>query len=447
MILESATFAPVLERHAAASRWLLAFSGGLDSTVLLHLVQDYRRAHPDAPPLTAVHVNHNLQPGAAAWERHCERVCAALAVPLLLREVTVVADGRGIEAAAREARYEALAAVLEEGDVLFFAQHQDDQVETLLLRWLRGAGLRGLQGMPSLRPLGAGQLSRPLLAWPRAALEDYARQHRLQWIDDPSNADTGFDRNYLRHEVLPLLAQRWPGYRGSLVRSARQLGSAAAALEQLLPAPPACATPLGDPGIPVASLRREAAGSSWLVLQQWLLDLGLPVPPRASAMEFLRQLQAGGGSPELAWSGQRLRRFGDGVYLLPIGAAVISAQANRLAPELPLDLSGFGTLELIPADREAGIALGPGEFLVVRNRCGGERCQPLGRAHSQRLKKLLQEARVPPWWRDRLPLLYLNDELVAVADLWLCASPRIVNEGGAGAWRPLWRRNIPACAD
>lgn len=447
MILESATLAPVLARHAAASRWLLAFSGGLDSTVLLHLLHDYRRAHPEAPPLTAVHVNHNLQPGAAAWERHCERVCAALAVPLLLREVTVAADGRGIEAAAREARYEALAAVLEEGDVLFFAQHQDDQVETLLLRWLRGAGLRGLQGMPSLRPLGAGQLCRPLLAWPRAALEDYARQHRLQWIDDPSNADTGFDRNYLRHEVLPLLAQRWPGYRGSLVRSARQLGSAAAALEQLLPTPPACATLLGDPGIPVASLLADPAGSSWLVLQQWLLDLGLPAPPRAPALEFLRQLQAGGGTPELAWSGQRLRRFGGGVYLLPVGEAVNGAQGNRLAPAVPLDLSGFGTLELIPADREAGIALGPGEFLTVRNRSGGERCQPLGRAHSQRLKKLLQEAGVPPWWRDRLPLLYWNDELVAVADLWLCASPRTVNEGGAGTWRPLWRRNIPASAD
>lgn len=447
MILESATLAPVLEAHAAASRWLLAFSGGLDSTVLLHLLHDYRRAHADAPPLTAVHINHNLQPAAPAWERHCERRCAALEVPLLLHKVTVAAGGRGVEAAAREARYESLAAALEEGDILFFAHHQDDQVETLLLRWLRGAGLRGLQGMPALRPLGQGHLVRPLLAWPRAALEDYAGQHRLEWIDDPSNADPGFDRNYLRHEVLPLLAQRWPGYRGSLVRSARQLGSAATALAQLLPAPPACATLLGDPGIPLASLLADPEGSGWLVLQQWLLDLGLPTPARAPALEFLRQLQAGGGSPELAWSGQRLRRFGDGVYLLPMDATVGNAGPQRLAPGLPLDLPGRGQLELIPADREAGIVLGPGEFLAVCNRSGGERCQPLGRAHSQRLKKLLQEAGVPPWWRERLPLLYLNDELVAVADLWLCAAPGVVAEGGAGAWRPLWRRNIPASAD
>lgn len=447
MILESATLAPVLERHAAASRWLLAFSAGLDSTVLLHLLHEYRRAHPGAPSLTAVHINHNLQPAAAAWERHCERICAALEVPLLLRKVTVAADGQGIEAAAREARYQILAATLEEGDILFFAHHQDDQVETLLLRWLRGAGLRGLQGMPALRPLGAGKLSRPLLAWPRAALEDYARQHRLEWIDDPSNVDIGFDRNYLRHEVLPLLAQRWPGYRGSLVRSARQLGLAATALEQFLPAPPACATLLGDPGIPVASLIADPAGSSWLVLQQWLLDLGLSGPPRAPALEFLRQLQAGGGSPELVWSGRRLRRFGDGVYLLPMDETAGNAGPYRLAPESPLELPGFGRLELMPADKEAGIALDPGEFLAVCNRSGGERCQPLGRAHSQRLKKLLQESGVPPWWRERLPLLYLNDELVAVADLWLCVSARIVNEGGAGAWRPLWRRNIPASTD
>jgi tRNA(Ile)-lysidine synthase len=447
MTLDAAALAPLLHRHATASRWLLAFSGGLDSTVLLHLLHDYRCTHPEAPPLTAVHVNHSLQPAAEAWERHCERICAALGVPLLLRRVTVAADGRGIEAAAREARYETLAATLEEGDILFFAHHQDDQVETLLLRLLRGAGLRGLQGMPALRPLGAGQLSRPLLAWPRAALEDYARLHQLQWVDDPSNADMGFDRNYLRHEVLPQLARRWPGYRGSLARSAGQLGSVAAALEQLLPKPPGWVTLLGDPGIPVASLLGDPEGASWLLLEQWLLDLGLPTPPRTPALEFLRQLQAGGGSPELVWSGQRLRRFGDGIYLLPASETAGSGMGATLGPDSPLELPGVGRLELIPAGREAGIVLHPGEVLAVRTRSGGERCQPLGRAHSQRLKKLLQESAVPPWWRDRLPLLYLQDELVAVADLWLCVSPRTSGLSGDQAWRPLWRRNIHPCAD
>ncbi|MDO8861255.1 tRNA lysidine(34) synthetase TilS [Haliea sp. E1-2-M8] len=441
MILDTSSLASALEPHAGAGHWLLAFSGGLDSTVLLHLLHDYRQTHPGAPPLTAVHVNHNLQPAAADWERHCERVCAALGVPLLLRKVAVDADGRGTEAAARDARYRALADTLEAADVMFFAHHQDDQVETLLLRWLRGAGLRGLQGMPALRPLGAGLLSRPLLPWPRAALEACARRHRLQWVDDPSNTDTGFDRNYLRHEVLPLLARRWPEYRGSVVRSARQLGSAAAVLEQLLPTPPPCATLLGDPGIPVSSLLRDPADAGWLVLQEWLAGQGLPAPPRAPVGEFLRQLRSGGGSPELAWSGQRLRRFGDGVYLLPIEEAALWADAGALAPGAPLELPGADRLELVPAGTGPGIALGPGEFLAVRNRSGGERCQPQGKARSQRLKKLLQEGGVPPWWRDRLPLLYLGDELVAVADLWLCASPRTLAKGGAAAWRPLWQRN------
>jgi tRNA(Ile)-lysidine synthase len=301
--------------------------------------------------------------------------------------------------------------------------------------------------MPALRPLGAGQLSRPLLAWPRAALEDYARLHQLQWVDDPSNADTGFDRNYLRHEVLPRLARRWPGYRGSQVRSAGQLGSVAAALEQLLPKPPGWVTLLGDPGIPVASLLGNPEGASWLLLEQWLLDLGLPAPPRTPALEFLRQLQAGGGSPELVWSGQRLRRFGDGIYLLPASETEGNGVAGALGPDFPLALPGLGRLELIPAGPEAGIVLHPGEVLAVRIRSGGERCQPLGRAHSQRLKKLLQEAGVPPWWRDRLPLLYLQDELVAVADLWLCVSPRTAGVSGDRAWRPLWRRNIHPCVD
>jgi len=424
-----------------AGRWLLAFSGGLDSTVLLCLLHDFRRAYPDAPPLTAVHVNHNLQETAPDWERHCAQVCAALEVPLLLRSVVVAADGRGTEAAAREARYEALAATLEKGDVMFLAHHQDDQVETLLLRWLRGAGLRGLQGMPASRALGVGLLSRPLLTWPRTALETYASRHGLQWIEDPSNPHTGFDRNYLRQQVLPLLARRWPGYRGSVERSAQQLRSTAAVLERLLPVPPPRTTLLGDPGIPISSLLQNAAASGWLVLQQWLLAQGVPAPPRAPVVEFLRQLQGGGGSPELAWGAQRLRRFGDGVYLLPTGEPGTCGSAGRLAPGTPLELPGVGRLELVPAAGEAGIVLEPGEFLAVRNRSGGERCQPLGRVSSQRLKKLLQEAGVPPWWRDRLPLLFLGDELVAVADLWLCATSRTRAEGGGGAWRLLWRRN------
>ncbi|MEQ9394463.1 tRNA lysidine(34) synthetase TilS [Haliea sp.] len=447
MNLEAADLAPALEAHRGAGRWLLAFSGGLDSTVLLHLLHEYRRSHPGAPPLNAVHVNHNLQPAAVAWEQHCQQVCAALEVPLLLRRVAVDAGGRGIEAAAREARYRALADSLQAGDVMFFAHHQDDQVETLLLRWLRGAGLQGLQGMPVTRALGPGQLSRPLLAWPRTALEACARRRRLQWIDDPSNVDTGFDRNYLRHEVLPLLARRWPGYRSSMVRSARQLASAAAVLDELLPTPPPCATLLGDPGIPVASLLQDPAGTGWLVLHQWLAERGLPTPPRAPAGEFLRQLQSGGGSPELAWSGQRLRRFGDGVYLLPAGDTTAWAAAGQLAAGATLELPGGGSLALVPAGAGPGIRLEPGAFLTVCTRSGGERCQPLGRAGSQRLKKLLQEAGVPPWWRDRLPLLYLDDSLVAVADLWLCASPHTLAEGGAGALRPLWRRNNPASAD
>lgn len=447
MILESSSLASALGPHAGAGRWLLAFSGGLDSAVLLHLLQDYRRAHPGAPPLVAIHVNHNLQAAAADWERHCERVCAALEVPLRVCRVAVDSDGRGVEAAARDARYRALAGALFPGDVVFFAHHQDDQVETLLLRWLRGAGLRGLQGMPALRPLGPGLLARPLLAWPRAALEAYARRQRLEWIDDPSNADTGFDRNYLRHEVLPLLAQRWPAYRDSVVRSARQLGSAAAVLEQLLPAPAPCATLLGDPGIPVSGLLQGPGDTGWLVLQQWLAEQGLPLPPRAPAGEFLRQLRSGGGSPELAWSGQRLRRFGDGVYLLPADRAAVPGAVHRVAPGTALELAGAGSLELVPAGSGPGIMLQPGEALAVRNRSGGERCQPLGRARSQRLKKLLQEAGVPPWWRDRLPLLYLGDELVAVADLWLCASSRTLAAGGANVWRPLWQRNNPASAD
>lgn len=440
---------PILADLLGAPRWLVAYSGGLDSSVLLHLLHSYCRDHAAAPALLAVHINHQLQPAAATWEQHCERVCASYGLPFLRRQVSVAIHGEGVESAARKARYRALAALLEPGDVVFLAHHQDDQMETLLLRLLRGAGLQGLQGMPASRSLGAGRLQRPLLDFPRSALEAYARESGLDWVDDPSNRDTRFDRNYLRHEVLPRLAMRWPACRRTTTRSARRLRAAAGVLDQLLPEVESVCSCLGDPGLALPPLLALPAETALLVLRRWLRQRSLPMPGRAPLTEFLRQLHSGVRRGAMLDCGSyRLQRFAEALYL--VTATELPAEAwteAALAPGPALTLPAGDKLALEPAGDAPGIRLQTGEQLTLRWRRGGERCHLPGRKGSRSLKNLLQEAAIPPWWRQRLPLLYLGDELLAVADLWLFDSSRLAPGGGPDAWRPRWTRNTSGPAD
>jgi tRNA(Ile)-lysidine synthase len=438
-----------LSRLLDAPQWYVGFSGGLDSTVLLHLVQRWRRQHPQAPALSAIHVNHGLQSGADDWQLHCEWVCRVLGIPLLCHGADIVRGSAGLEAAAREARYERFAQQLGDGEVLLLAHHLDDQVETFFLRLLRGSGMQGLAAMPATRALGRGSLARPLLEIPRSRLEAYARAQGLTWVDDPSNIDTGMDRNYLRQEVLPLLARRWPGYRQTVSRASAHLAGAAASLAETLPAPDTIRSVMGDPGLSAAALRFPLPAAAALTLRHWLLAGGLPAPDRVVLDEFLRQLREAGPTarPQLACGAFTLQRHRDGVYLLPeLGPP--PADELTLEPGLLQDAPGAGRLGLGQVGRE-GLLLAPGERLRVSWRAGGERCRPRGRARSTSLKKLLQEADVPPWWRERVPLFYLEGELLAVGDLWLCESSRWSQapQPGYGLWQPLWQRNISAAFD
>ncbi|QIB64233.1 tRNA lysidine(34) synthetase TilS [Kineobactrum salinum] len=422
---------------------------GLDSTVLLHLLHCHCREQAGAPALVAVHINHQLQPASTAWEQHCERVCDGFGLPLLRRQVEVAVTGEGTESAARKARYRALAQLLEPGDVIFLAHHQDDQMETVLLRLLRGAGLQGLQGMPGSRPLGAGTLQRPLLDYPRSALQRYAREQALEWIDDPSNTDTRFDRNYLRHEIVPRLAARWPACRRTITRSAHRLHAAGEVLDELLPRVEPVRSRLGDPGLALPPLLQLPVEAGLLVLRRWLRQQQLPMPDQAQLAEFLRQLHSGlRRGARLDCGRYRLQRFADALYLVVALPPAAEALAElRLTPATTVALPTGGQLALIPAGDSPGLRLRTDERLTLRWRQGGERCRLAGRGGSRSLKKLLQEAAIPPWWRQRLPLLYLDEELLAVADLWLCDSSRLALLGGQGAWRPLWTRNTSGPAD
>lgn len=433
-----------------APHWYVAFSGGLDSTVLLHLLHRWCKGHAEAPPLTAIHVNHGLQASADDWQLHCQWLCRMLGMPLLCRQASIEAGSRGIEAAARDARYEIFEQQLQAGAVLFQGHHLDDQVETFFLRLLRGAGVQGLAAMPATRPLGAGRLVRPLLDLPRARLEAYAVEHGLHWVEDPSNEDERMDRNFLRAQVLPLLASRWPGYRQTVSRAGEHLAGAAELLTQLLPRPATVRSVMGDPGIPLTELFGAAPEGATLRLRQWLRGRGLPAPDQSLLAEFLRQLrEAGTGSkPSLQCSAYTLQRYREAIYLLPDAAGQGAIEPFLLGPGEVYQLPGAGQLGLEEA-ATIGLSLAPDERLRVSWRQGGERCRPRGRAGSASLKKLLQERGVPPWWRDRLPLLYLDGELLAVAGLWLCESSRLAAraEGGRSLWQPRWHSNIPVAFD
>jgi tRNA(Ile)-lysidine synthase len=329
--------------------------------------------------------------------------CAALGVAFVARRVEVRACGRGLEAAAREARYGCFEALLEPGEVLLLAHHLDDQAETLLLRLLRGAGPDGLAAMPRCRPLGAGLLLRPLLDVPRSDLLREARHRGLDWVEDPGNTGVDFDRSYLRNEVLPRLAARWPAY-------ARTFGRAASLMRDLTDALPGEALAercslVGDPGFSTACLPDEASASMRAV-RRWLREHGLAAPPAARLAAFCSQLAAGQGA-EMALDGWLLRRYRDAVYLHPpLPTPGLAPHPVRAGDTVALD--GIGHVTLLAAGGVPG-----GAALTLRPRRGGERLRRADGTHLD-LKTLFQTLGVPPFWRPRVPLLFAGDELLAV---------------------------------
>ena len=439
----------LLADHLQSPHWYVAFSGGVDSTALLQLLNQWCRANRDAPPLTALHVNHGLQQQATEWENHCAWICRFLDVPFVALRAEIEAEGKGLESAAREARYGCFEEQLEEGELLFMGHHQDDQVETFFLRLLRGAGVEGLAAMPRARELGLGHLLRPLLNLSRAQLEAYAQAQGLRWIDDPSNAETSPDRNYLRREVMPLLQQRWPGYRQTVTRAANHLAGLSAAREQSLPVPVTHYSSLGDPGLALDFLASSSDGDAQLLIRSWLRTLNLQLPDQTLLEEFLRQLReaAANARPLLDTGSYRLQRYRDHLYLLPADTPP-PEESIILAPGETLDLPGVGRIALRRCEKE-GIWLAADEVLHLQWRDGGERVRPAGGKRSKLLKKLLQEAAVPTWWRARVPLLYLGEELVAVGAIGPCHSSRWGAEGqdAEAPWELVWEATNTACRD
>ncbi len=411
-----------LRRHAPAPAYWVACSGGLDSSVLLHAL--HAGADRLQVEIGAVHVNHGLQAHAAEWEAHCRQVCEGLGVRYVSLPVDAAAGpGESPEAAARAARYAALGRWLPAGHCLLTAQHRDDQAETLLLQLLRGSGVHGLAAMPELQTFGNGLHLRPLLEYPRSDLHAWALSRGLAWVEDPSNRDTAFDRNFLRASVMPVLRQRWPAAASSLARSAAHCAEAADLVGQLAELDLQHVQGRHTGTLSVAGLESLPAARRRNVLRHWIRSHTDVFPPAVILAHILQDVLASrqDAEPCVRCGSHEVRRYRDTLYLLSVQATPVRQQDVAWSLNAPLSLPQAGGVLRVTPGTGCGIRQSlAANGVQVRWRQGGECCRPAGRRHHHSLKKLFQEHAIPPWERTRIPLIYIGDELAVVAGLWVC---------------------------
>jgi len=399
----------------------VAYSGGIDSSVLLQLLVELRAERPF--DLQAIHVNHGIHADADEWEKLCLRNCKQLGVPLVIERVSVQNRGEGIEAAARAARYQALEKHITSASyVLLTAHHQEDQAETLLLHLVRGSGVSGLAAMPATRAFGKGRLVRPLLQFSRAELVDYAKYQGLKWVEDGSNADPEIRRSFLRQEIFPKLIQHWPGTIKALNRTARHMAEADTLLQELGEADRLACLHEDGSSLSLAKLAVLSVERQQNLLRQWCRVNGFAMPSTSRVDELCRLVR----NPPATASAEVF--LGDTwACLYRDRLSLEQLEPAGLPEDLDWDLSSsasarFGPFRLTVSESVgAGLARSRiGNRVLVTRRQGGERCRLPGYTHHTTLKNLFQQHGIAPRERDRLPLLYVGDELAAIGDRWVC---------------------------
>jgi len=395
----------------------IGLSGGLDSVVLLHglcqLVPHHR--------LRAIHINHHLSQSADLWQQHCAGLCETLAVEFVATSVDVKgvlkASGAGVEATARTLRYQSFADNLHKDELLLLAHHLDDQIETLLLRLMRGAGVRGLSSIPASRDVGEGKLLRPLLGVTREQLLNYATSNDLKWVEDDSNSDTRFDRNFCRHEILPALATRWPNYRESMSKSLQLVTEAADIVDELAAQDAASATEAGMCVVDLQFLKGLSEPRQRNALRYWLSAIAAPELGWKPLNDLISKLKShrGAGQVLVLSSVFQLVAFKEKLHALRVlPAAKPPAEDWAMASQDVFVLPDNGELVL-----RASVASPRLPTVSVRYRKGGEVLKRQGRP-TKSLKQIFQEAAVPPWLRDRVPLIYSAETLVCIPGFGPC---------------------------
>lgn len=415
---------------------VVAFSGGLDSTVLLHHMLAWQQHHPQIR-LRALHVHHGLSPNADAWAAHCVAICQQWQLSCEVLRVNVDSREQGIEAAARQARYLALSGALKPDEILVTAQHLDDQCETLLLALKRGSGPAGLAAMPKAMQLGNHRLLRPLLDISRQVLEDYAHKHQLIWIEDESNQDVRYDRNFLRQRLLPELLTRWPHFAEATARSAALCGEQEQLLDELL-SEQLQSLVQADGSLTFTELLNVSDVRVNALLRRWIAGQGGKMPSR-DALKRIHQevmLSREDAQPRLQLGHFEIRRFRQRLYWLPVQESLRNSELCW--PDLNDSLTLPPNLGSLQADHSENVLRQPtaGEHVFVRFQAQGY-LHLVNRAGGREMKKLWQELNVPPWQRERIPLIFYNQTLVCAPGLFVTREGATVDAHG---WQAIWHK-------
>ncbi|MCD6055093.1 MAG: tRNA(Ile)-lysidine synthetase [Gammaproteobacteria bacterium] len=400
--------------------WIVAFSGGVDSCVLLHLLQQTTTL-----PITMVHVNHQLNKNAKAWEDHCKTLCKTWGLECRVETVNAKpAAGQSPEAAAREARYAALEKhITTKNHCLLTAHHQDDQAETFLLQLCRGAGVKGLAAMPVMAAFSEGYLARPLLFCSRKEIVDYAKQHQLTWIDDDTNADPEFDRNFIRHHIIPVLENHWPSVTKTIARAASHCANSSDLNHVLGEIDLAAASGNGFYHLSLDVLKGFSQARQANLLRTWFHSINFPTPSAAQLECILAEVCFADEKANPVFyfsndaSGRQLRRYQNHLYAIKVLPKSLDPDWKmtwdlRTSLLLP---NGLGTLSAeIVKDSDYDLLLPEDAKLEMKTYNGHLRFHPKERAHSQTLKNLCQEWKIPPWERASLLILQWKETAVAV---------------------------------
>ena len=429
----------ISEFPSKSGSYLVAFSGGLDSTVLLAGMQRLRSQFS----FRAVHIDHGFHPDSSKWEVHCREGAGKLGVDYVSSRIHIRDEsGHSLEALAREGRYRALKDLLFSGEVLLTAHHANDQLETLLLRLLRGSGVRGMRGISEFYRFGKGYLGRPLLNMSQDEIRRVGVNWGLHWLEDPMNSQQRFDRNFLRSSVIPHIVGRWPSAGKIAERMARQMDDAHTILKEVAESD---SLTIVDPArVPLEALLGLPMPRQKNVLRHLVERVGLPVPDSVQMNEILKSVRVSriDAETQVQWPGGEGRIYRGVLYLFsPLGAGSGEDYTGELTQFEPW-AGPEGRVALVPTS-------GPGlsddyikNGLSVRFRVGGECFKPMRYKHSRPLKKWFQESGVPPWLRGRIPLLYRDAELVAVGDLWI-ADIATEEQKNKPRWQVSWTNHPP----
>ncbi|MEO1888418.1 MAG: tRNA lysidine(34) synthetase TilS [Cycloclasticus sp.] len=397
---------------------VIAYSGGVDSHVLLHACSRLKKTLPNFT-FSAMYIDHGLHEDSAKWRDHCESACLSLAVDFMSQKVNAEdANGDGPEQAARLARYDALKRVVTAGTVLLTAQHQDDQAETLMLQLLRGAGVDGLASMPTCTDFGLGYIARPLLNVSKAEIKHYAKEEGLEWIEDSSNLDTSLNRNFLRQQVIPLIQQRWPAFSKTTSRSAAHCAEASSILFNL------ASLDMGSQSVDVLDMRDIIdldAARQRLLIRHWLSCNKIRMPSEKILTQIQRYITLDSSASALIeWPVVQVRLFDAKLFFTRVKPEGLQYDSLNWSDDKVEISRSLGTLS-----RNLVMGQGIDQYkwaaskVTVVGRSGGESIKLLGRDGRKKLKKLFHEAKIFPWVRNVVPLVYLDGKLAAIANLWV----------------------------